>query len=238
MAERGERLLCVRGSVSLFGGRPAPRQHARQIAVCVCLLVFATACPSAVVSSDLLACESRSNGYGGGGYYEVPGSAGVPMPQLLSVFARPRTPRDRLPGEDYSVLLANDSLENEHVEVASARLVLEGLGQRNLRVYIAPTTRGAAYLLLVGGFDYFCDGEFGWHFWNPDGPPRPYALGLIPDDVTEVHGTVLSRTYEAAANGNAFFFELPGELDMDAITSIKLIYDDGSMQELIAPGHR
>jgi hypothetical protein len=165
----------------------------------------------------------------------------------MSVFSRPRTEADVLPGglgvpyrmhctewhRDHGGC-AGDGLGDE------SRLLLSGLGVRDVSLYAWPTTNGWVCWARVGEgggggcIRAFADARgtrIGFGGIDPHQPGSGYPgtlIGLLPDDVVAAPVQVDGVVQAAIVESNAIFYELPDSSCTNwAFESLTATYSDG-----------
>jgi hypothetical protein len=170
----------------------------------------------------------------------------VPAAKEMSVFSRPRTEADVLPGgldlpfrlECTEWHLAHGWCLGDPIPEES-RLLLSGLGVTNLSLYAWPTTKGGVCLAFVGEgggscIRDFADGKTRVQYMgiDPDHTGSGYPstfIGLVPDDVVAAQIQVDGVAQAAIVESNALFYELPdGSCTNWAFESLTVTYRDGS----------
>jgi hypothetical protein len=170
----------------------------------------------------------------------------VPAAKEMSVFSRPRTEADVLPGgldlpyrlECAEWNLAHGGCLGDPIPDES-RLLFPGLGVRNTSLYAWPTTTGGVCWAWVGEGAGGCIRDFAddktrvaFMGIDPDHPGSGYPgtlVGVLPDDVVAAQVQVDGVPQAAIVESNGVFYELPdGSCTNWAFESLTATYRDGS----------
>ena len=176
------------------------------------------------------------------------GDASDPLPAAkeMSVFSRPRTEADVLPGglglpyrlECTEWAVAHGGCLGDPIPDDS-RLLFSGLGVRNTSLYAWPTTTGAVCWAWVGEgaggcIRDFADAEIRVAYMgiDPDQAGSGYPgtlIGVVPDDVVAAQVQVDGVAQPAIVASNGVFYELPdGSCTNWAFESLTATYRDRS----------
>lgn len=165
----------------------------------------------------------------------------------MSVFSRPRSDSDVLPGE-YSFRLhslrecdgwqrLHDACFGDHIG-GESRLLFADLGETHANLYAWPTTSGGVCWATGRGeglcLNHFTPADRGGAFTGMDadmpgtGAPQT-IIGVVPDDVVAARVTVDGIDHDALVRDNGLFYELlDTALTCEAVDSVTLFYQDGS----------
>jgi hypothetical protein len=176
------------------------------------------------------------------------GSDSVPAVEEMSVFSRPRTEADVLPGglglpygmdcPDIPEWRRHGGCSGEALGDES-RLLLSGLGVRDTSLYAWPTLNGWVCWAWVGEGGGGCLHDFtqaemrvAYAGIDPDQPGSGYPgtlIGVVPDDVVAAQIQVDGVAQPAIVQSNGIFYELPdGSCTNWAFESLTATYRDGS----------
>jgi hypothetical protein len=175
-------------------------------------------------------------------------SPSVPAVEEMSVFSRPRTKEDELPGS-LSYLLRDDHCDDwlhsqdrcpGEAIADQSRLLLTELGVRKTSLYAWPTTAGWVCVAPDDG-GASCTRDFrpggrgtrtAYMGMDPDtdGVGEPGTLlGIVPDDVSAVTVKVGGVEHPAVVQNNGVFYELAhGSCSFWAFESLTTTYRDGT----------
>jgi hypothetical protein len=167
-------------------------------------------------------------------------SADEPAAQLPQAFAR------RMRALARSHANVNPLLQPGDLVFDHARLLLNGLGQRELAIYAVPATSGSVCYELapIGGgcIDLFpADFPISWAlngFHDQDGSAHWWLSGIAADEVVGVSVRVAGSDEPARLERNAWFYEAsPGVSDADLAraTLIVTLVDGTTAERPVAP---
>lgn len=140
----------------------------------------------------------------------------------------------------------NPLLQPGELDFDRARLLLSGLGARDLAIYAVPSTKGSVCyeLASIGGacIDLFpADFPISWAlngFHDQEGNAHWWLSGIAADEVAGVSVRVAGSDEPARLERNAWFYEAPpevGDADLMRATLIVTLVDGTTADRPVAP---
>lgn len=193
---------------------------------CGALLISLLAAGSCVAGDGGDECSAElKDGSGGGGYPPKTKEWGGASSDTLQIFQTERSDDDRVPRDDCEVKDMIEFLDSDpppfsppgSAMLSQGRLAIDDLALGR-RLFLIPTDTGGLCTVVTGSGGHWGCGQFTNPTWSWVGDPASgpaYAYGNLENGVIEVTCTVSGGETEAVVQNNAFYCELPDEVQAE-----------------------
>jgi hypothetical protein len=158
----------------------------------------------------------------------------------LAVFSRPRRPADAVPRDAPELASNLEAFEGE-ARLDESRLAIANAGNRNVDVYLVPTTKGFVCKYIVDPTDEVAEGFGGCdHALAQEGytveisgtEHRLEVEGLIEDSVQRVEVELWGRPVEAEVAGNAYYLDTTVEKSCPTAVGAIVLHSSGGARRI------